>query len=322
MDYSLSRIIAEVTAVMGRLDGSELPTVKAYNDDDISAANVFRRDLMAYVIYLCYSDERVSRSEKTFLKEYLDVELSYDEIRDFSRENAIDADNFAHRIPDTVKIFIEAEEAAHDGRKEASGSRLIYDLYRLIGQRVISCDNDVDSGEVAALAQYLMNLKQYINANSSYGTVIDSDPDKDAADARSQLKDENRFSSLAVKKVISETARRREKEDAEFRKSMNSSSSTSSGSSSFGLISSSGSAASYTRPSSQRTARSSGSSYVSRSQAPWDPHYYSHPCPYCGQRKVRRSKWDDKMYSAAFWGYHSYKLHCRFKCDGCGRMWN
>lgn len=56
--------------------------------------------------------------------------------------------------------------------------------------------------------------------------------------------------------------------------------------------------------------------------APWDTVYYNYPCPYCGKYKVRSAKWDDKAFSAAFWGVYSYKLHCRFKCDNCKEMWN
>ena len=56
--------------------------------------------------------------------------------------------------------------------------------------------------------------------------------------------------------------------------------------------------------------------------APWDIVYMEHACPYCGKKKVRYAKWDDKMFSTAFWGFYSYKLHCSFKCDECGKMWN
>lgn len=57
------------------------------------------------------------------------------------------------------------------------------------------------------------------------------------------------------------------------------------------------------------------------SRAPWDTKYYSHPCPYCGSYKVRAAKWDDKGFSVAFWGVFSPKLHCRYKCDNCKKMW-
>ncbi len=56
--------------------------------------------------------------------------------------------------------------------------------------------------------------------------------------------------------------------------------------------------------------------------APWDTVYYNYPCPYCGKYKVRPSKWEDKMWSTAFWGFYNYKLHSRFKCDACKEMWN
>ena len=56
--------------------------------------------------------------------------------------------------------------------------------------------------------------------------------------------------------------------------------------------------------------------------APWDAHYFDSPCPFCGAKKVRYSKWEDKRMSTAFWGFYSYELHCRFKCDNCKQMWN
>ncbi len=67
----------------------------------------------------------------------------------------------------------------------------------------------------------------------------------------------------------------------------------------------------------------SGSSLTKKEDlAPWDTVYYNHACPYCGKYKVRPAKWEDKQFSAAFWGFFSYKLHCRFKCDACKSMWN
>ena len=56
-------------------------------------------------------------------------------------------------------------------------------------------------------------------------------------------------------------------------------------------------------------------------RAPWENIYYEHPCPFCGQYKVRHAKWGDKAISTAFWGIFSHKLHCHYRCDACGRMW-
>jgi hypothetical protein len=69
------------------------------------------------------------------------------------------------------------------------------------------------------------------------------------------------------------------------------------------------------------------SSYIVKSPsdsnpAPWDTTYLSYACPYCGKKKVRYAKWEDKMLSTAFWGFYSYKLHCSYKCDNCKQMWN
>ncbi len=60
---------------------------------------------------------------------------------------------------------------------------------------------------------------------------------------------------------------------------------------------------------------------VPAENAPWDTEYYDFPCPYCGIYKVRPAKWADKEYSAAFWGVWSHKLHARYKCDKCKKMW-
>lgn len=53
--------------------------------------------------------------------------------------------------------------------------------------------------------------------------------------------------------------------------------------------------------------------------APWE-RYYTHPCPYCGHYKVRAANWDDKRMSVAFWGVHSQKMGCKYKCDNCTRI--
>lgn len=58
-----------------------------------------------------------------------------------------------------------------------------------------------------------------------------------------------------------------------------------------------------------------------RQKAPWETQYLPHPCPYCGAYKVRYAKWDDKSWSAAFWGFFSHKVHSNYKCDNCKEMW-
>lgn len=60
---------------------------------------------------------------------------------------------------------------------------------------------------------------------------------------------------------------------------------------------------------------------VSTKKAPWEIQYLDHPCPYCGKYKVRYAKWDDKSWSAAFWGFFSHKVHSNYKCDNCKEMW-
>ena len=50
---------------------------------------------------------------------------------------------------------------------------------------------------------------------------------------------------------------------------------------------------------------------LERNQAkndPWATRYNAHSCPYCGHRKVRNAKWDDKRMSVAFWGVASDKI--------------
>lgn len=49
--------------------------------------------------------------------------------------------------------------------------------------------------------------------------------------------------------------------------------------------------------------------------------YLDSPCPYCGSYQVRYAKWRDKQLSTAFWGFFSTKLHCHYKCEKCGKMW-
>lgn len=48
---------------------------------------------------------------------------------------------------------------------------------------------------------------------------------------------------------------------------------------------------------------------------------YTHQCPECGSRRVRKISSDERMRSVAFWGIGSSKIGKSYECDNCHHKW-
>lgn len=274
MSDSLRQYIDNIYRIFDGLDevglgiSSMIPEI-----EDKESKSLLRRDAVMFMLYLAASDGDISYSESYFIGEYFGIHMSTNNMRETIRENNIYSHEFESRVPMTVQMMVEADNRiVHDGTMDSTGSRMIYDFFKLVGQSFIACDNAVGEREIEDLACYLDNIKQYINKNALTRAKVISDPNKDARDA-SKL--------VVIYKNNTYNLRATSDKGSYSQKDDNSS-----------------------------------------NPAPWDTVYYDYACPYCGKYKVRLAKWEDKRFSAAFWGFYSYKLHCRFKCDACKSMWN
>ena len=284
MANSLAKFVEGVYGIINNLDASNLLAVNKIHEAGNSVRFQFQNDFASFVMYLANSDERISKSEKDFISNIVGLDMTYDEIKTYIKQNGIDSEQYGYTIPKSVELIVDVSNSMDN--LDASGSNMIYEFYKIIGQAVLTCNDSIDNEAVFALSVFLKSIKKYINANCKTGATISSNPDDDAKEVFSLCKNEKKYNSLVVERIIKDAEKKTEEEQKEFDRELDR------------IFSS-----------------------PTKSSAPWEAHYFDSPCPYCGARKVRYSKWDDKAMSAAIWGAFSYKLHCTYKCDGCGEMW-
>lgn len=270
MSDSLKRYMNNIYNILDELDEVGLG-VNSYNPDLglTQSKELVKSEILTFCLYLTASDGEIALNEKAFMDEYFNLHFSIEEIRRFIKEKNIYSIEFSETIPESVRMFVDADnQIVKAGTLDSTGNGIMYDVYRLVGQAFISCDNHVDEKEKRDLSQYLLMIKNYINDNSLSSNRVLADPFIDA-DAASNLLTQYKPENVEVDYVPAYLKASQDNEN----------------------------------------------------QAPWETTYLDHACPYCGKKKVRYAKWEDKAISTAFWGFFSYKLHCNYKCDNCKEMW-
>lgn len=276
--------IEGILSLMDTMDSDGIGISAYIPDCQKSTRELLSSELTMFAMNLSYSDGRISRDEKKFINENLGCDFTYDEIVEIIKENRIDSDDFLSRVPLSVQLAVEVDNSHPGDAGNADLSIVLYKVFAVLGGRIVSCDSNVTEEELRSVTVYLTTIKNYINENID--TEIRKITTNPVDDAKMFFLEGSRaaFDTSAVSRIISETAKQREEEEKEWDRKF----------------------AEVSQP----------------KLAPWDAHYFDYPCPYCGAKKVRYSKWEDKRMSTAFWGFWSYELHCRFKCDNCKKMWN
>lgn len=281
---SIEGFIESVLSLMDTMDSDGIGISAYIPDCQKSTRELLSSELTMFAMHLSYSDGRISRDEKKFINENLGCDFTYDEIVERIKENRIDSGDFLSIVPLSIQLAVEVDNSHPRDAGNADLSVVLYKVFAVLGGRIVSCDSNVTEEELRSVTAYLTTIKRYINENiDSENRKISSNP---MDDAKMFFIDGScdSFDTSAVLRIIKETAKQREEEEKEWDRKF----------------------AEVSQP----------------KLAPWDAHYFDSPCPYCGAKMVRYSKWEDKRMSTAFWGFWSYELHCRFKCDNCKKMWN
>lgn len=130
---------------------------------DISMHDMIRFDLLQFLVYLTDTSDGSMYPETRFLHEYLGQYFTLETLFRFKQERT-SATDFATTIPRSMTYFVEADQSGKSActTKGFSKSRNFYNLYVMLGQEYISCNNHVSDTEIAALTTYTEMLEAYL----------------------------------------------------------------------------------------------------------------------------------------------------------------
>lgn len=141
------------------------------------AREIFRGELFHFLLYLSFADAKITAKESQFIENNLGYRYSVKEMREYAIANRVYGPEFTGKIPYCFKTFVKADNSL--GRVKET-SKLILQVYRLLGQEYIACDGEGNS-ESFSLKLFCDNLQDYIDktfvdaANMSFGALSEKE---------------------------------------------------------------------------------------------------------------------------------------------------
>lgn len=145
----------------------------------ITMHEMIRFDLLQFVAYLLDTKHGSMYPEICFIHEYLEEYFTLDKLLKFKQERTSDA-SFLQNVPRSITYFAEADLSGKSAYtiKGYSKARNLLNLYTLLGQEFISCNNIVSDEEIDCLTTYTTVIENYLRRHKIYepgkGPIISS----------------------------------------------------------------------------------------------------------------------------------------------------
>ena len=183
-----------------------------------SAREIFRGELFHFLLNLSFADAKITVKESAFIKEYLGFDYSVKEMREYAIANRVYGADFTNKLPYCFKAFVKADNNIGEVKET---SKLIMQIYKLLGQEFIACDGQGQT-ESYSLDLLLKNMQDYIDktfvesANMAFGSL----GDKEASVAKPIDYKVPLTNSVAVETKKEETVQTETKEEAKPEKTL------------------------------------------------------------------------------------------------------
>ena len=164
MNYELKGFINELYELADSLD--EGPFGLAQNtDSDTTLKKCIQVELCSYLMYLSAADGKIAWQEASFIRDYLDYDLTVDDIHQIIIENEIYSTEFEEKVPLSMKVLVNVDNALYkaNGYNDQLGSELLLTLFEGLGKEFLVCNADVSENEIRDLSIYLTMLRNYID---------------------------------------------------------------------------------------------------------------------------------------------------------------
>lgn len=132
-----------------------------------SLENIFRTDMLNFLVYLAYSDGRLEREEVRYINLLLGLQLTEKQISDYADKWDLKSENLKGRAPLSLEAFVRSNIGPETGEI----SDQYYDLimlyvttFNFIGNDFISSNNEVNKAEIETLSAYIMMLRNSVDA--------------------------------------------------------------------------------------------------------------------------------------------------------------
>ncbi len=141
------------------------------------AREIFRGELFHFLLYLSFADAKITVRESSFIEKNLGFRYSVKEMREYAIANRIYGSDFTNKVPYCFKTFVKADNNLGQVKET---SKLILQVYRLLGQEFLACDGEGKT-ESYSLNLFCDNMQEYIDktfvesVNMTFGQLADKE---------------------------------------------------------------------------------------------------------------------------------------------------
>lgn len=136
-----------------------------------STQSTLKKDMMNFLLYLTSHTDGIEDSELEFLSAYVNRELTREEVNNIINEEKLFFDDFPKRVPTIIKAAIETDNFYFEKRDESAPDEVapsFADCFETIGIFFINLEQESDADSEQGLAQYVVNIREYVANNSLY----------------------------------------------------------------------------------------------------------------------------------------------------------
>ena len=141
------------------------------------AREIFRGELFHFLLNLSFADAKITSAESKFIEKYLGYSYSVKEMREYAIANRVYGSDFTNKVPYCFKAFVNAD---NNSARVKETSKLILQLYRMLGEEFIKCDGSGQT-ESYSLKLFCDNMQDYIDktfidsVNMSFGSLAEKE---------------------------------------------------------------------------------------------------------------------------------------------------
>lgn len=138
--------------------------------------NDIKTELLDFLTYLSASDGSIRPFEADFIKEYLNVEMSPNEISAYITENNTFSKEFEQKVPAALKRSVQSDKekrltGGSDAAVIISDAAAYIKVFEAAGKEFLVCDGEAADAEISDFTTYIDMLKKY--AEGELGSLSD-----------------------------------------------------------------------------------------------------------------------------------------------------
>ena len=134
----------------------------AFAGQKLSFRECMKLEMVLYLIYIACYEHRILNSEVRFIQQVSGMYLFKDQMMMYYYERQLGDGSFERKIPKSMQECVRLDvRAKREGRRTTYGQETA-NLYRELGQAMISYNTDTDPTELENMTRYILNLQKYL----------------------------------------------------------------------------------------------------------------------------------------------------------------